>query len=257
MRVGSLFSGAGLGDLGLEWAGFEHAWFCEQDGYATKVLNLRWPGVPVYDDVCTIDPENVEPIDVLIGGFPCQDVSSAGKRKGIIKGETRSGLFYELIRCVRALRPKYVIVENVSALLTDGLGTVLGELASVGYDAEWQVLPSAMFGAPHLRERVFVVAYPMRKRGEPSKQAIFTQNGNMGNMLKLDSIVDWCGKRINRETIKAEREIHIQSGVCRMDDGVAEWVDRLGCCGNGIVPHCTYFIGRLIMEHATMKVEAA
>ena len=102
--------------------------------------------------------------DVLCGGFPCQDVSLAGKRKGITEG-TRSGLWYEYVRLIEEIRPKYVIAENVPGLLAAGIETVLQELAEIGYDAEWEVLSASAVGAPHRRERVFLVAYPPRSLG--------------------------------------------------------------------------------------------
>ena len=159
LTVGSLFSGAGLCDLGLEWAGMKHRFFCEVDPFCRSVLRRHWPGIPIYEDVRELRGADLPPVDVLCGGFPCQDVSLAGKRKGIAKG-TRSGLWHEYARLIEEIRPGYVIIENVPGLLAAGVEAVLQDLASVGYDAEWEVLPAAAVGAPHRRERVFLVAYP-------------------------------------------------------------------------------------------------
>jgi DNA (cytosine-5)-methyltransferase 1 len=201
VNVGSLFSGIGGFDLGLERAGMRTVWFCEQDEYCQRVLARHWPGVPCYDDVRALvaDTDNgrlaidkgrdiplslesrgserggdadgrrdlvpagmvpvpVPYVDVLCGGFPCQDLSYAGRGAGL-DGE-RSGLWAEYARLIRELRPRYVIVENVPALLARGLGRVLGDLAAVGYDAEWDCIPASAVGAPHRRDRVWLVAYP-------------------------------------------------------------------------------------------------
>lgn len=160
MKVGSLFSGIGGFDLGLERAGFKTAWFCEQDEFCQRVLRKHWPDVPIYDDITTLRGQDVEPVDALCGGFPCQDLSYAGKGAGI-EGE-RSGLWSEYARLIGELRPRYVFVENVPALLTRGLGRVVGDLAALGYDAEWDCIPASAVGAPHRRDRVWLVAYPGR-----------------------------------------------------------------------------------------------
>jgi len=159
LTVGSLFSGIGGIELGLErTGGFETKWQCEIDPYAQAVLRKHWPNIPCYPDIrelgVSIIPERV---DVLCGGFPCQDISTAGKRTGI-HGE-RSGLFFEIVRLARILRPRYILLENVAALTIRGLDTVLGELAMCGYDAEWDCISAASVGALHRRDRLFIVAY--------------------------------------------------------------------------------------------------
>jgi DNA (cytosine-5)-methyltransferase 1 len=162
LTVGSLFSGIGGIDLGLERAGMRVLWQSEIDPYASRVLKKHWPEVPNHGDIAQIDFRQVEPVDVLAGGFPCQDISNAGKREGI-EGE-RSGLWSEYARAIGELRPRYVFVENVAALLARGLGRVLGDLAALGYDAEWDCIPAAAVGAPHLRDRLWLVAYAARHR---------------------------------------------------------------------------------------------
>ena len=155
LRVLSLFSGIGGLDLGLERAGMEVVAHSEIDPYACKVLAKHWPDVPNLGDVTAIDewPD----ADVIAGGFPCQDVSLAGKREGMKEG-TRSGLWSEYARAIRSVRPRYVIVENVPGLLAGWLGVVLGDLATLGFDAWWDCVPAAAVGAPHRRDRVLVVA---------------------------------------------------------------------------------------------------
>ena len=167
LTVGSLFSGIGGIDLGLERAGHRTLWFCEVDPFCRRVLRKHWPHVPIYEDIRELRGADIVRPDLLAGGFPCQDLSHAGRRAGI-DGE-RSGLWAEFHRLVREIRPRYVLVENVPGLLNRGMERVLGDLAGIGYDAEWQSLPAAAFGAPHLRWRVFLLAYPQcaARREEP------------------------------------------------------------------------------------------
>jgi DNA (cytosine-5)-methyltransferase 1 len=169
LRVGSLFAGIGGLELGLEWTGhFETVWQVELDEFARKILAKHWPDVPRHDDVCTFPPSGFDwSCDVLTGGFPCQDLSYAGKGAGL--DGKRSGLFYELARVVRVLGPRYVVLENVSALLSRGMGDVIGTLASLGYDCQWHCIPAAAVGAPHRRDRVFILADADRQR-KPQSQ---------------------------------------------------------------------------------------
>lgn len=157
MRYGSLFSGYGGLDLAVEaHYGATAAWHCELDPHASKVLAARWDA-PNLGDITAVDWSRVEPVDVLTGGFPCQDISTAGLGAGIKEG-TRSGLWFRMLDAVRVLRPRLVVVENVRALVVRGLGTVVGDLAAVGYDAEWVSVRASDVGAPHRRERVFLTA---------------------------------------------------------------------------------------------------
>lgn len=170
MRVGSLFSGIGGIDLGLERAGMSVIWQSEIDPYASRVLAKHWPHVPNLGDITAIDWSTVERPDLICGGFPCQDISQNGRRAGIA-GE-RSGLWREFARAIRDLRPPFVLVENVGDLVARGLGDVLGDLAALGYDAEWQGIQAAAVGAPHPRERLYIVAYPdgeTRRRSGPAE----------------------------------------------------------------------------------------
>jgi DNA (cytosine-5)-methyltransferase 1 len=164
MNVLDLFSGIGGFAIASDLVGgFETVAFCEIDPYCQKVLNLRYPGIPVFNDVTTLTAQSlrdagIERIDAIFGGFPCQDISNAGKQAGI-EGE-RSGLFFEIIRLICEIRPRIVVLENVAALLGRGMERVLWELAQVGYDAEWSIVSCAEVGGCHRRERVWIVAYP-------------------------------------------------------------------------------------------------
>ena len=151
--VGSLFSGCGGLDLGFELAGFETAWFAETDKWCNKILEKQWPEVPRYGDVREL--ENLEPIDVLVGGFPCQPVSQAGKK---LAEEDPRWLWPGFYRTISLLRPRIVVVENVPGLRKRGFDRVLGDLAEGGYNARWFSLRSSDIGAPHKRERVFIIA---------------------------------------------------------------------------------------------------
>jgi len=174
LKVLDLFSGIGGFSLGLDRAGgFETVAFCEIEPFPRKVLAKHWPEVPYYEDVTKLTGDilagdGIGPIDVITGGFPCQDISCAGKQAGIGEG-TRSGLWSEIVRLIGELAPRYVIVENVAALLSGPseqrggwFGSILGDLAECGYDAEWENIPASALGAPHRRERVWVVAYPKK-----------------------------------------------------------------------------------------------
>ena len=138
--------------------GFETTQFVEIDPFCQKVLKKHFPKVPCHDDIKTFTAYPGQ-YDVITGGFPCQDLSVAGKRAGITK-QSRSGLFYELIRVIRLVRPKFVVMENVAAILNNGLGIVLGELSEAGYNAEWSIISASSLGACHRRSRWWLIAYP-------------------------------------------------------------------------------------------------
>jgi len=157
---GSLFAGIGGLDLGLERAGWICKWQVEIDSYCLAVLRKHWPNVPKFGDVKTIREGELENVDLICGGFPCQSVSVAGKRKA--QADER-WLWPEFARIIRMVRPRFVLVENVPGLRSANqgraMGEVLGDLAACGYDAEWNRVSAASVGAPHLRERIFIVAY--------------------------------------------------------------------------------------------------
>lgn len=222
LRVGGLFSGIGGMELGLQRAGMRPVWHCEQDEYCRAVLAKHWPDNPCFPDVRTLRGADAGPVDVLCGGFPCQDVSAAGRRAGLL-GE-RSGLWSEFARLVCELRPSYVLVENVPALLVRGFGTVLGDLADVGYDAEWEGIPAAAVGAPHLRARVWILAYPGGER-EQADDTVCAGRALAGFHPRWD----------------AEPE------VARMANGLPGRVD-VGALGNAVVPQIPELIGRHIIR---------
>ena len=180
--IGSLFAGIGGFELGLERAipGAYTLWQVEQEKYCKKVLSRHWPEATIYDDVRNITKNNTKQVDILCGGFPCQDISLAGKGEGL-HGK-RSGLWWEMHRIIDELQPKAVIMENVAAINIRGLGPVLGSLSQIGYDAEWCTIRASEFGAPHRRARWFCIAYPktigfyvqnQRSMGKENPSSIF------------------------------------------------------------------------------------
>lgn len=179
MKIGSLFAGIGGFDLAGEWCGHRTIWTSEIDPYCVALLAERFPAAKQLGDISAIDWATVERPDILTGGFPCQDISYAGKGAGL--AGKRSGLWYEYARAIREVGPRYVIVENVRALFTRGFDAVLGTLADLGYDAEWAMYGAADVGAPHRRERVWILGYPASEgfqnwRGSSvGRPAAFTQ----------------------------------------------------------------------------------
>ena len=223
MKIGSLFSGYGGLDMGVRAVlGGETAWFVEYDKAPSRILAHHWPDVPNHGDITTVDWSTVEPVDILTGGFPCQDVSLAGARRGLKDG-TRSGLWSYFAEAIGALKPGLVVIENVRGLLSadassgvescpecvgDGpdavslraLGAVLGDLADLGYDAQWAGVRASDAGAPHGRFRVFIVAHPSSGRRiggrkitghKPSGDAPRSSNGNVANPAHLGHERGW------------------------------------------------------------------
>jgi DNA (cytosine-5)-methyltransferase 1 len=271
VTFGSLFAGIGGFDLGFERAGMTCKWQVEIDPFCQRVLAKHWPHVQRFDDVRTVGSHNLERVDVLCGGFPCQDISSAGAKAGLV-GE-QSGLWFEMSRLVRELRPRYVVVENVSDLLARGLGTVLGDLAACGYDAEWDCIQAAAIGAPHGRDRLWLVAYPNTNEGRcqvcgECYGATTTSSADRHSCR--DDFDGFCadvsdangeryGARWTRQRLDFARwglDARQRAGwqaepsFCRVADGISRGLDnaRLAALGNAIVPQIAEWIGRRLME---------
>ena len=198
LRVLDLFSGIGGFSLGLErTGGFETVAFCEIEDYPRRVLAKHWPKVPIYHDVRTLTADALSrdgiSVDVICGGFPCQDISGAGKGAGLA-GE-RSGLWREYARIIGELRPSLIIVENVAMLLSRGLGDVLGDMAALGYDAEWHCIPASAIGAPHERDRVWVLANASRRRCSGSGEGEVQLAGRNEIVGAGEDVADATGER--------------------------------------------------------------
>lgn len=289
LTFGSLFAGIGGLDLGFERAGLWCVWQVEIDPFARAVLAKHWPSVRRHDDVRTFPPtEGDWRVDVIGGGFPCQDISVAGRGAGI-DGE-RSGLWSEYARIVRVLRPRYVVVENVSALLARGLDRVLGDLAASGYDAEWDCIPAAAVGAPHIRDRLFVVgsrncsdadSLGVRVQGHGATEAATSGNERASRQrqrVRADAatvdgtLPDADGERREEQyapalaaraglagRLFAERPGHadhwrVEPNLGRVADGITNRLDRLRTLGNAIVPQVAEYIGRrLILAHSIQE----
>ena len=194
LRMIDTFSGIGGFSLAARWlGGIETVQFVEREPFCQRILAKHWPTVPIHDDICTFNPEP-HSADIVCGGFPCQDISKAGKGAGL--AGSRSGLFYELLRVVRLVAPRYIVLENVAAITYRGMDDVLGALAEAGYDAEWACIPAAAVGACHQRDRWWCVAYTThmlsngnagQHQGQPRGQSV-PESGDGDRADAADSI---------------------------------------------------------------------
>lgn len=248
--IGSLFAGIGGFELGLERAipGAYTLWQVEQNLFCQKVLAEHWPQAKIYDDVRNITKNNVEQVDILCGGFPCQDISVAGKGEGL-HGK-RSGLWWEMHRIIDELQPKAVIMENVAAITIRGLGTVLGSLSQIGYDAEWCTIRASDFGAPHHRARWFCISYPTYSNQERCKEYSIEQEQAIRGASEMP---EYSNRRVSQEESNHWRLFPIEPRVCRRDHGIPNRVDRLAALGNAIVPQCSEWIGRKLWESGILQ----
>ena len=203
--------------------GFETTQFVEIDPFCQKVLKKHFPKVPCHDDIKTFTAYPGQ-YDVITGGFPCQDISVAGRKEGITK-QSRSGLFYELIRVIRLVRPKFVVMENVAAILNNGLDIVLGELSEAGYDAEWSIISASSLGAAHRRSRWWCIATVTNSNSKGLQRKIFS---------KMESGI-WSAKHTRR--LDPNWRSYVSKPILpRGSYGLSNRVDRTKALGNSIVP---------------------
>ena len=275
--------------MGLESAGFETVAFCEIEDFPRKVLAKHWPDVPIYGDVKELTGERLKAdgisIDVITAGFPCQDISHAGQGAGIKEG-TRSGLWSEVARLAGELRPSYLILENVAAITGRGADIVLGDLAEIGYDAEWHCIPASAVGAPHRRDRWWCISYPSSNGRQQRADRELDQAGaertskreqgrlNSGSPAKASENADPCKQglqgRLHEQIAHAKRRQieasrcpskcsfgwqrdgrgtwQVEPDVGRVANGIPKRVDRLKGLGNAVVPQIPAIIGQAIME---------
>jgi DNA (cytosine-5)-methyltransferase 1 len=242
LRLLDLFSGIGGFSYAAEKlvGGFETVAFVEREPFCQSILAKHWPTVPIHDDITTYEPRR-HSADVVCGGFPCQDISLAGKQAGIKEG-TRSGLFFELMRVVRMVEPRYVVLENVAAILNNGLDTVLGELAEAGFDAEWACIPASDLGACHQRDRWWLVAYASSKQSRcdlalsTSSRDYQGHEAAMGDRstLRSQQRINW---RTGNKSLSPDWRTYVSKpAIRRGDDGISGRVDRLKALGNAVVP---------------------
>jgi DNA (cytosine-5)-methyltransferase 1 len=246
LKVLDLFSGIGGFSLGLERAGMKTIAFCELDEKCQLVLKKHWPTVPIYNDITKLNYEilkkdGFKKINVICGGFPCQDISCAGKQAGITG--KRSGLWTEFARLIDEIKPDYAIIENVANLRSKGLVTVLQDLREIGYDAEWHIIPAWAVGALHRRERIWIVAYPTR--AIEYEYCIQPSEFNNGCKTVVYSNIE----RLKTTRFEQYREFwSVEPEVGRVVDGFPGRVDRIKQLGNSVVPQIPELIGRAIME---------
>jgi DNA (cytosine-5)-methyltransferase 1 len=279
LTVGSLFSGIGGLDLGLERAGMKVIWNSEIDEFACRVLKKHWPAVPNLGNIKEVDFKNVERPDVICGGYPCQPFSNAGNRQG--EADPRH-LFPWVLDAVRILRPDYVVLENVRGHLSMGGVSVIGSLTGIGYDSEWRVISAASMGAPHRRDRVFIVAYPERKMADTNNErpfhrgievdtntaglnAQYEPSGSGSTMADSDGVelgLDGTKRvttkasrgriyyRERQETYVGGEWWKVEPDLGRVAYGVPSRVDRLRGLGNAVVPQIAELIGEMVVSHA-------
>jgi len=256
MNFGSLFSGIGGLDLGLERAGMTCLWQSEINPYASRVLAKHWPATPNLGDINDIDWRTVPTVDLVCGGYPCQPFSLAGVRRG--ENDERH-LWPMFAECLRVVRPRFALLENVAGHLSLGFGQVLADLASIGYDAQWDCIPAAAVGAPHLRDRVFVIASrtnmvntnetngrtPMGTTGTTRQR--LSENRQSGQSLecRLSERGQIHGWRPNNPSWSTEPRMG------RMAHGIPNRMDRIAGLGNAVVPQVAEHIGNIIMDMAS------
>ena len=279
LRLLDTFSGIGDFSYAAERivGGYETVAFVEREPFCQKVLHKHWPNVPIFDDITTYTPKRGS-ADVVCGGFPCQDISSLGKQAGIKEG-TRSGLFYELMRVIRMVEPRFVVLENVSAILTNGMDTVLGELAEAGFDAEWACIPASAVGACHQRDRWWLVAWDTKSiTGEQRPDRLTLHDGlcigsdsqessfSGGTACKITSNSNGTGLQRGSEQGLERKRLWSKSArclspdwqrfvckpvLCRGDDGLSNRVDRIKALGNAVVPQVAAIPLARVLELAT------
>lgn len=276
MRVLSLFSGGGLGDYGLTLAGMEIVGQVEIDEYCQKILSLRWPDVPKWRDIKNVTGKEVlercGAVDLVSGGFPCQPFSVAGAREG---SEDSRHLWPEMSRIIREVRPRWVLAENVTGLLSISDGRVFGEvvrdLASCGYIVEWDCIPASAVGANHQRDRIWILGYSEHFGRTTTKINESTSQRSNGNSkrpkqtsefkrssLQSEKLANPTSKRLERkfwQVIEGTRNglansnwWKVEPSICRMVNGCPNRMERIKLLGNGQVPQVVQWIGEKIMQ---------
>ncbi|HEC66249.1 MAG TPA: DNA cytosine methyltransferase [bacterium] len=279
MKVGSLFSGIGGIEIGFETQGIETTWFIENNPYAKAILRKRFPYAKIYDDAKEIDFRTVPKVDIISFGFPCQDISNAGKRAGI-EG-SRSSLWKYGYKAIVQIRPKITFIENVSALTRRGFDTVLCDLAKIGYDAEWHCVSASSVGAYHRRDRIFIIATDSqrtntnrfgldRQKEQQQRKTEFQDKQERGteglckDVSNTKSIRQSGGKmstdprhksenqqsrnKGRSETVKHIRIWSVEPKLGRVADGISNRMDRIKCLGNAVVPQVAEVFAKAIKE---------
>jgi DNA (cytosine-5)-methyltransferase 1 len=254
MKVLDLFSGIGGASLGLERAGHETVAFCEKDEFCQRALRKHWPHLPIYEDVETLTAarlgtDGIHP-EIVAGGFPCADISLSGKGAGL--AGPQSALWWEYYRLIDEIRPKYAIIENVAALRSRGLELILGALAALRYDAEWHCIPACAVGAPHRRDRIWIVAYPASAQFPGDSRGILRQPlwaDAEARPQDLRFANDAAGAVLPRPVEQA-RWWKDEPAVDRVAYGISARLDRarLRALGNSLVPQIAELTGKAIFN---------
>ena len=272
MTVGSLFAGIGGFDLGFQRAGYDIAWQVEIDAYCNRVLSKHWPHVPRYGDIRAIDWTTVPAVDVVCGGFPCQPHSVAGRRQA---SDDDRDLWPEVVRCLRTVRPRWFVGENVPGLLSSEsgrfFGQVLRDLAACGFDVEWDCLPASAVGAPHRRDRVWIVAHASDARFSRTRldhqyenPVCVSSDGCAENATDVAHADCERGRRrtpwrtyaedaweSSRHTWRGQWDV--EPAVGRVAHGIPARVDRLRGLGNAIIPQIAHWIAQRIADGAMKR----
>ena len=253
IRIGSFFAGVGGFELGIELAipNAHTIWQVEQNTFCQSILRKHWPNATIYDDVRTVGAHNLQPVDMIIGGYPCQSTSLAGNMRGL-QDENKSGLWWHMHRIIGDLKPRIVIIENVANAIAVGGPEVIGSLATLGYNCEWQIISAAQCGAPHLRKRWFCVAYT-------HGIGLYTKtNGRVNSIDGTRPQIQPGGSPGNQSTQTYwQRTTPPKPTICAMDDGFSGGLDRatrelhkqqMMALGNAIVPQCSEWIGHRVLQ---------
>jgi len=243
---GSLFSGIGGFELGAEYSGIQTLWNCEIEPFQRSILKQQFPNTMQYEDIRKL--KNPPKVNIISGGFPCQDISSAGGGAGIT-GE-KSGLWAEMYRICREVRPEYIIIENSPNLTIRGFERVLCNLSEIGYDAEWQCLRGTDFGMPHFRNRIYCIAYNLQTRRSRTSQVIFTNKGNLGKHFEPYMPNDGDAIWTAREYAKTGRLVLHKPKDSRNDDELSRQMDRIASLGNAVMPVISHYLFECIKRHA-------
>lgn len=233
MTHGSLFSGIGGFELGARWCGIETLWSCEIRRFQQKILQQTFPDTKIYENIKELSKPQY--VDIISGGFPCQDISIAGKGIGITG--SRSGLWGEMYRIIRQVKPRYVLIENSPMLLVRGFERVLCDLSKIGYHAEWQCLSNSDFGFDHSRERVYVIAY---------SNQVKRQAGRIQKRNEIKAIFIPPSEQYGRFPFSERIYEMPDCEYIGVNDGIRDWTHRVGAIGNAVNPCLTKYLFRCI-----------
>lgn len=277
MKVLDLFSGIGGFTLGLERAGMQTMAFCEIDKFCQKVLKKHWPHIPIHDDITKLDGKQYAgTIDLICGGYPCQPFSVAGKQKG---HQDARHLWPEMLRIIKDAKPEWVVAENVEGHIKLGLDAVLNDLESEGYTCWTFIIPACAIGAPHQRNRVWIIANAEHygqfatKKPNSKREAVYNNSEGKNGASKFAGMgqscdvayskckrtqgerkeplfrfkeFSWCKNIRGPKDLRSRQDIP-EPLICRNDDGFSQRVDRLRAIGNAVVPQIPEIIGRAIL----------